>query len=341
MCGSLLREDGISCLSPSEPLYGRSSQEAERPVRSAGSARGNPLNDADWSDAGNTRRHFPFNRMDYAGTYRGHFLFSRCLSSAVQIRGIPGTALHDGMLPWPYIAIGEMTSSLIRSEFPGLVTVTGVIAPSAPCPSCAFAGDELVPLKEHFIYDPSLGPVKLSRKSRLNLRKGSRFWHPADANSEEGWRAFVSLSRAFVRDRKITGGFYDFGDEHFHLLSRLGDILVFGVRNPSAWGAIACGARHGTELHLMHIRISALGYKSCASYVLMEEMTRYCTSNRLSLFMGGLRHGADEGLLRFKRRWTNKTLPAWLLRVVIRPDVYRLLAIPGNPFFPAYRSYSP
>ena len=230
-----------------------------------------------------------------------------------------------------------MTRSLIRSEFPGLVTVTGVIAPSGPCPFRTFGRDELVPLKEHFIYDPSLGPITLSRKSRSNLRKGSRSWLPADANSEEGWDAFVRLSRAFVSNRKIAGGFYDFGDGHFHLLSRLGDVLLFGVRDPSEWGAMACGARHAAEFHLMHIRISALGYRSCASYVLMEEVIRYCASNRLSLFMGGLRHGADEGLLRFKKRWTNKTLPAWFLRVVIRPDVYRLLAIPGNPFFPGYR----
>ncbi len=103
MCGSLLREDVTSCLGPSERLYGPSSQEREGPICSARSVYGNPLSDVDSPDTGNTRRYLPFNRMDYAETYKGHFLFSRCLSSALQIRGIPGTAFHDGMLPWPYL----------------------------------------------------------------------------------------------------------------------------------------------------------------------------------------------------------------------------------------------
>lgn len=296
-------------------------------------------NDTDSSETGNARRRLPFNGMEYAETYKGRFLFAKCLSSAIRIREISGTSFQDGMLPWPYISIPETAGSLLRGEFPDLVTVTGVIAPSGSRPSSVFERDELVPLKEHFIYDPSLGPIRLSRKSRSNLRKGRRFWHPVDANSDEGWKGFVELNRAFVADRKIEGGFYDFGDDHFRLLSCLDDIVLFGVRNSSQWGAMACGARHGAELHLMHIRISALGYRFCASYALMEEVTRYCASNDLALFMGGLRHGAQEGLLRFKRRWTNRTLPAWLLRVVVRPDVYRLLAIPGNPFFPGYRSH--
>lgn len=295
------------------------------------------LKDTDSSDIDNAHRQFPFNRMEYAETYRGRFFFARCLSSAIRIRGIPGTSFQDGTLPYPYISIPETAGSLIRDEFPDLVTVTGVIVPSDSCPSSAFAREELVSWKEHFIYDPSLGPIELSRKSRSNFRKGSRFWQPLDANSDEGWNAFIHLDRAFVADRKLTGGPYDLGDDHFRLLSRLGGIVLFGVRNSSQWGAMACGARHGAELHLMHIRISSLGYKSCASYVLMEEVTRYCTSNRLTLFMGGLRRGAEEGLSRFKKRWTNRILPAWLLRVVIRPDVYGLLAVPGNPFFPGYR----
>lgn len=296
--------------------------------------------DLDSSDVETTCRCFPFNRMEYAETYAGRFLFARCLSSAIRIREISGTSFQDGMLPWPYISIPETAGSLLRSEFPDLVTVTGVIAPSGSRPSFSFERDELAPLKEHFVYDPSLGPNALSRKSRSNLRKGSRFWQPVDANSDEGWRGFVELNRAFVADRRITGGFYDFGDDHFRLLSRLDDIVLFGVRDSSQWGAMACGARHGAGLHLMHIRISALGYRSCASYVLMAEVTRHCASNGLVLFMGGLRHGAQEGLLRFKRRWTNRTFPAWLLRVVVRPDVYRVLAIPGNPFFPGYRSHA-
>ncbi len=280
---------------------------------------------------------FPFNTLDYAETYRGEVRFSESLSSAILIQAIAGYPYCDGRLPWPYVALPEMGELLIKAEFPDLVSITGVIAPSSTCPSSTAADHELVPFKPHFIFDPSVGSIILSKKSASNLRKGRRVWWAADANSSEGWEAFDDIYRQFIGDHRLTGGFYDFGDDHFPRLSGICSMRLFGVRSSTAWGAMACGAHHGKELHLMHIRVTEQGYRSFASYVLMDEVTRYCEANGLALFLGGLRHGADDGLLRFKRRWTNRTLPAWLLKIVVRPAVYDHLAIPGNPFFPGYR----
>ncbi|MFZ2395006.1 MAG: hypothetical protein WAW09_01845 [Smithella sp.] len=47
---------------------------------------------------------------------------------------------------------------------------------------------------------------------------------------------------------------------------------MFGVKSSTDWGAMACGACHEKELHLIHNQISEEGYKSFATYVLMEEM---------------------------------------------------------------------
>jgi hypothetical protein len=280
---------------------------------------------------------FPFNGLEYAETYRGEWQFSEGLSSAILIQAIAGTPFYDGRLPWPYVTFPEMGESLIKTEFPDLISITGVIAPSSVCPSSTAANHELIPFKPHFIFDPSLGSIKLSKKSASNLRKGHRVWRAADANSIEGWEAFAGIYREFTSEHNLTGGFYDFGDDHFSRLSGIRSIELFGVRSSAAWGAMACGARHGKELHLMHIRITAQGYRSFASYVLMDEVTRYCEATGLTLFLGSLRHGADEGLLRFKQRGTNKTLPAWLLTIVVRPAIYDRLAIPENQFFPGYR----
>jgi hypothetical protein len=43
-------------------------------------------------------------------------------------------------------------------------------------------------------------------------------------------------------------------------------------------------------------------------------------------------------VLRFKQRWSNQTKPSWLLRMIIQPAIYKAMAIPGNSFFPAYRT---
>jgi len=282
-------------------------------------------------------RDFPYNTMEYAQTYRGEVLFCRSISSAIFIRRIAGTDFLDGSLPWPYVTLPKLGEPLIKKELPELITLTGVVEPSGTCPSSMFAEHELVPFKEHFVFEPFLGPIDLSKKSSSNLRKGAKVWHVADANSGEGWRAFAELYRKFVLEKDLTGGFYDLGDEHFCGLSGISSMRLFGVKSPSAWGAMACGARHRGELHLLHTIVSSHGYKSYASYVLMDEITRYCAANGLTLFIGGQPRGAEEGLLRFKKRWTNKSLPAWLLKIVLRPDIYRRLAIPGNQFFPGYR----
>ncbi|MEE9914114.1 MAG: hypothetical protein K4571_20565 [Deltaproteobacteria bacterium] len=282
-------------------------------------------------------RIFPFNSPEYAETYGGVIKYSESILSAVFVEKITGTEFYDGRLPWPYVSFPEHGTALLGKEFPELVTVAGVVAPSRQCPSKTASSAGLVPFKQHFIFDPCAGSIRLSKKSALNLKKGSRVWRVADADTSAGWEAFAALYETFISEKKLTGGFYDFRDDHFFRLPHIRAIKLFGVRSSSEWGAMACGARHGNELHLMHICIARQGYKSCASYVLMDAITRYCAANDWTLFVGGMRHGADEGLLRFKKRWTNKTLQAWFLKIIIRPDVYARLAIPGNPYFPGYR----
>lgn len=100
---------------------------------------------------------------------------------------------------------------------------------------------------------------------------------------------------------------------------------------------MACGAICGNELHLLHIVVGGNGLTSNASYVLMDEIIRHCVAHNIKLFLGGVPGSGDEGVLRFKVRWSNTTLSSWLLKMVIQPEVYKTLAVPGNSFFPAYR----
>jgi len=278
-----------------------------------------------------------FNTLEYTKAFEGTFQIAKSISSAIQIRKIAGTEYFDGVLPWPYVTFREGGEALLKNEYNDLITITGVIAPSGLRPSSTANDHELVPFKNHFIFDPSLGSIKLSKKSASNLRKGSKIWQAVDANTGEGWKTFVHLYRKFVLEKKLTDGFFDFKPEHFFCLSRIKGIQMFGVRSSTGWGAMACGALSGRELHLIHNQTSEQGRQSFASYVLMETITRYCEYKGLILFIGGLPNGADEHLLRFKKRWTNKTLSAWLLKIVIRPDIYEKLAMSGNTFFPGYR----
>lgn len=281
----------------------------------------------------------PYRLPEYATAYAGTVECRGAAPIPVFVRTIDHVGLQDGCLPWPYIDITEREKTALSNEFSELVSLTGVLAPSLTCPLLTSDTTAVVPFKTHFIFDPELGLLNLSRKSRSNLSSGRRVWEPAEASSLEGWATFADLYKELIDRRNLAGGPFDFESEHFLRLSRLPWMTIFGVRNNAGWGAMACGARHGNELHLLHIVVSGRGLTSNASYVLMNDLISHSIENNIKLFLGGVPGAGalDEGVLRFKQRWSNHALPSWLLKMIIRPEIYGTLALPGNAYFPAYR----
>lgn len=89
-----------------------------------------------------------------------------------------------------------------------------------------------------------------------------------------------------------------------------------------------------------------LGYAHRASFgIFYRAIQDFQTRNLKWLNMGGgagMVDSDDDGLVRFKKGWTNETRTAWLCGKVLHPPAYRMLS-KQNPhasdtFFPAYRS---
>lgn len=204
-------------------------------------------------------------------------------------------------------------------------------------PLASRPGRTLVPLKPHYLFDPQLGLPALSCKTRSNLRRGQRHWRPERAGSAADWLRFDTLYRAMLARRHLQSGLFDYPPDHFQRLSALPFIRLFGVRDDREWGSMACGAEYRGELHLLHVLTSPSGLASNASYVLMQHLLEHALSRDETLFIGGVAGSDDGGMLRFKLRWSNTQRMSWLLKMVLRPQDYRRLAIAGNPYFPAYR----
>ena len=62
--------------------------------------------------------------------------------------------------------------------------------------------------------------------------------------------------------------------------------------------------------------------------------------HRLLLALGGLPRTADEGVRRFKARWSNRQAPAYLLRLVNDRSAYAAMTrgLAESSYFPAYRT---
>ncbi|NLD37577.1 MAG: hypothetical protein GX654_11985 [Desulfatiglans sp.] len=282
-----------------------------------------------------TTEPFPFNRSDYSLCYSDNFEKRNNTSCPVFIRKIPGKELMDGRLPWPYVKLNSEDHNNFYDQYQDLITIVGVTRPS---PRPPWSGSDIIQHKNHFIINPALSRKPLSRKSLSNLRKGERIWKPLTVNPEKDIDVFITLHRDVILRRALIGSAFDHPISHFIKLFQLPQIQVFGVAKGAVWGAMACGLNFNHELHLLHIVTGNTGITSCASYALMNHITEYSHQNNIMVFMGGAPEGDNGGLLRFKVRWSNHSLPTWLLRMVIEQKRYYQLSIPGNRFFPAYRT---
>lgn len=272
--------------------------------------------------------------MKYASTYSENAAFSEELNTSVIINSIPNTEYVDGRTPWPYVKINFSESIDSLKNHHDLISLVGVTAPSDKPP---LDNGDFVFFKNHFIYDPSLPAPILSKKSKSNLKSGIKTWSPEENKNPETKLAFISLYQDLVARRNLSGTSFNFQVTHFNKLFELPEITLFGVSNLGAWGSIACAARYSDEIHLLHIVNSHEGLRSNASYVLMDYLIDYCFNKGITLFLGGIPEGDDGGVLRFKERWSNTNRPSWLMRLILKPDLYRQLEIPGNSFFPSYR----
>lgn len=255
---------------------------------------------------------------------------------AMLLRDIEHTPYQDGHLPWPYVCLDEAEVHSLARLHPDLVSITGVILP--PEQAEVPASWALQPFKPHFVFSPTLPPTPLSRKSLANLAEGRASWDFAEATSPEDWACFQRLYQDLVERRGLALSPFNFAPAHFDTLRNLPHVRLYGARHDAEWGAMLCAARFGTELHLIHIVVSAEGLRTNASYALMQAMIDLCRDRQMTLFMGGVPAGDNGGMLKFKKRWTNETRMSYLVRLIVRPDIYDKLRLPDNVFFPAYRT---
>ena len=280
----------------------------------------------------------PFNSASYAAGLAdlGSVEVSPSAPAAMLRRSVPGTPLFDGLAPWPYIWIESPDRVTALAEaFRHLLSVTVVTQPGFR-PACEAAAY----FKDHYLYDPSRAFPALSKKTRDHLRRAEQMCAFDVVTGFDERMAIAGLYDELRRRRGLAGNFFDFPRIHFETVARLDGAVFFRVRNGHEVCAMACGFAFGDRIQLLHIAITDAGLRQDASYCLMNSMLEFARSERRLLCMGGLPRYGDEGLLRFKTRWSNRQEPVFLLRIVNDRAAYAEL-VRGREderYFPAYRA---
>jgi hypothetical protein len=280
---------------------------------------------------------FPFHARRYLSGFPhvGAASFRADAPAGVIRRAVPGSDLFDGLGPWPYFRSRDRGDiAALAAAFPDLVTIAVITQPGFRP-----AGDEGTLLKEHFLFDPDLPPPPLSRRARQRIRAAGQAWQVDCPAGEAERMELGALYRQVARRRDFAGGFFDFPPAHFAALAGLDGMVYFRIGKDGEAAGMACGALFEWELHLLHIAIADRALPENVSYPLMQAILDYCRERKVVLMMGGTPRTDGDGIARFKRRWTNRTAPVHLTRIVNRPDAYAALCRdrPASGYFPAYR----
>lgn len=206
--------------------------------------------------------------------------------------------------------------------------------------------EHVVHFKQHFVVDLSTPIDRIgSRDHRRNARKAARSVDvevsdpPARYSSE-----WVELYSMAMRRRGVSG------IQAFSKLSLLGQLAVPGA---TLFRASVGGRTIGCDLWLetgdvayFHLgALNAEGYSLSASHLLKLVAINYFRTRVSVLDLGGgagLAPRPDDGLVRFKQRWSTGSVPVYFCGRVLDRGAFDTLSAQGgasrSSYFPPYRA---
>ena len=263
----------------------------------------------------------------------------------VLIRPTPCGRREDAIGPYPLAVLArdaDIAAGLARLKAAGLVSAVLVLDDRLRPPLSALAG---VPatfgrFKSHHVHDRSLGPIAYGKHHRYELRRARTCVSVAEIALADHLPAWESLYGQLVA-RHGLGGSHAFASDHHAVLASLP-----GVRTFAAFVEDRLVSAHLFVTHdghaMSHLAASAAeGYQSGAAYAVNDLALRELTDCTLVNLGGGAGTADDpaDGLVRFKKGFSNSVEPSYLLMSILDDDAYAALSA-GNAetgFFPAYR----
>jgi hypothetical protein len=263
----------------------------------------------------------------------------------VLVRPTPDGSGCDAMGPYPLTAIprdADLAGGLETLGAAGLVSVV-LVADDRLRPSLESLGrafDVARPFKSHFLHDRSLGPVAYAKHHRYELKRALARVEAREIVLADHLPAWTALYGELA-GRHGLAGLHAFPAAHHEALARLPGLRAFGAFTDSGLVSAHLFVTHDGYA-VSHLAASAPeGYATGAAYAVNDLAIAALTDCETINFGGGAGFGDDpnDGLVRFKRGFSNRTAPAFLCGKVLDPAAYEMLSrgFARTGFFPAYR----
>jgi hypothetical protein len=266
--------------------------------------------------------------------------------SHILARPIPGVRARDAMGPYPLTVIGpqaDLAAGLDRMALAGLVSAVLVVDDRLrPDPaSLDQAFDAVRPFKSHHLHDRSLGPPAYGKHHRYELKRALARVEVAEIALSDHLAAWQGLYGDLVAKRGLSG-LHAFPAAHHAALARLAGIRAFGAFVDGALVSAHIFVTHAGYA-VSHLAASSPeGYATGGAYAVNDLAIARLTDCDVINFGGGAGVSEDpaDGLVRFKKGFSNRTAQSYLCTKVLDPEAYRRLSAgaPEAAFFPAYRA---
>jgi hypothetical protein len=288
----------------------------------------------------------------YAGEAYARSLAHICAPLAVPewgghvlVRQTPCGTREDAAGPYPLAVLADdadLAGGLARLKAAGLVSVVLVLDDRLRPALSAMdgAGATVRRFKSHFVHDRSLGPVAYGKHHRYELRRALARTLVSEISLADCLPDWEALYGQLVA-RHGLGGLHAFPLLHHEALASLAGLRTFGAFVEGRLVSAHLFVTH--DGHAMsHLAASAPeGYQTGAAYAVNDLALAELTDCAVINFGGGAGAGDDpaDGLVRFKKGFSNSVEPSYLFTAVLDDDAYRALSADraGTAFFPAYR----
>jgi hypothetical protein len=268
----------------------------------------------------------------------------------ILIRDIPGTSFSDAMSIYPLFMCEDWTKlNLDLNVFPdSIVSFTAVIDPfgnfNEELLQHSFP-DLVMPFKTHFIidlenYQKSKRTMHHKQKVKIAKQKVSVELCTEPKLYLDDWN---NLYSTLILRHNIQG-IRSFSQKSFEYQLDVPGIKMFrAIHNGQTVGMTIWYVINSVAYsHLS--AYSELGYDCMASYALFDFSIDYFMGKLRWLNLGagvGLNSNTDDGLTKFKKRWSTDTRSSYLCGKIINRELYNELikskGITGNDYFPLYR----
>ena len=239
----------------------------------------------------------------------------------------------------------DLAGGLARLRNEGFISVTLILDDFHRPPINALEGtfDFVRPFKSHFVHRGPLANYKPGKDHRYKINRAGRSVVARPVALAEHIDSWIALYDGLT-DRHSLSGMHVFPRRGYEMLAQLPGVHTIGGFVGDGMVSCHIWVMHEGKVHSHLTASSTLGYENRAAYAVSDASVKYFAEAELINFGGGAGLGNDpgDGLMQFKRGFSNDQTQSYLCGAVLDRAAYRALSgredVVANEYFPTYRN---